>query len=454
MFLDDMRAFFDSGATRSYAFRKKQLHRLKRTIEQYEQEIYEALYADLKKSPEECWVTENGMVLGEINDAIKNLHRWMKPVSVTTNLLNQPSSSRIYAEPLGVVLVVGPWNYPFQLPIKPAVGAIAAGNCVVIKTSEFAPATAAILKKIITETFDPNYVRLVDGDGAQVVPDMMRAFDFDHIFFTGSTAVGQKVYSLAAEKLTPVTLELGGKSPCIVEPDANLRVAARRIVLAKFSNCGQMCIAPDYILVHDRVKEALIQHLRETIHQFFGDDASTCSHYGKIINEKQFNRLQHYLQQVNIVHGGTHDRSRLYIEPTLIDQPDVNSPIMQEEIFGPLLPIIGYENREQALAIVRKNKNPLAMYVFTQSDETERYWLDAIPAGGGCINNASWHLTNHRLPFGGRGYSGIGNYQGKHSFDRFSHQKSILKTPTWFDPNVKYPPFTGKLKLFKWFIGK
>jgi aldehyde dehydrogenase (NAD+) len=454
MFLDDMRTFFDSGATRSYAFRKKQLHLLKRAIEQYEQAIYEALYADLKKSPEECWVTENGMVLGEINQAIKNLHRWMKPARVSTNLLNQPSSSRIYAEPLGVVLVVGPWNYPFQLPIKPAVGAIAAGNCVVIKTSEFAPATSAILKKIISETFDPNYIRLVGGDGAQVVPHMMRGFDFDHVFFTGSTAVGQRVYALAAEKLTPVTLELGGKSPCMVEPDANLRVAARRIVLAKFSNCGQMCIAPDYILVHHSVKEALVQQLRETIQSFFGDDASACAHYGKIINEKQFNRLLDYLQQNNIIHGGTHDLNRLFIEPTLIDQPDLNSPIMQEEIFGPLLPIIGYESREQALATVRKNKNPLAMYVFTESGETEQFWLDAIPAGGGCINNASWHLTNHRLPFGGRGHSGIGNYQGKYSFDRFSHQKAILKTPTWFDPNVKYPPFTGKLNLFKWVIGK
>jgi aldehyde dehydrogenase (NAD+) len=451
--LQDMRLFHESGATQSYAFRKKQLQALKQVTEKYEQEIYQALYTDLKKSPEECWVSENGMLFSEINYAIQHLQDWMKPTKVKTNLLNFPSRSYIYPEPLGVVLIISPWNYPFQLLLKPAVGAIAAGNCMVLKSSEYAPATSAVIKKMIAETFDPKFIRFVEGDGAVVVPEMMNQFVFDHVLFTGSTTVGKAVYQLAAKNLVPVTLELGGKSPCIIEADANLTVAAKRIVVTKFSNVGQICIAPDYLLVHESVKDELVQQLKNTIQRFYTEDPLSVSHYGKIINEKQFDRIVQYLKDGNILQGGKTDRSQLFIEPTLMDQVTMNSRIMQEEIFGPLLPILTFKTREEAMKIIAANKNPLALYVFTSSASVEKQWLERVPFGGGCVNNTVWHLTNHHLPFGGRGFSGIGGYQGKHTFDTFSHHKSILKTPTWFDPAMKYPPFKGKLGLFKKLIG-
>ena len=451
--LQDMRLFHESGATQSYAFRKEQLQALKQVTEKYEQEIYQALYADLKKSPEECWVSENGMLLSEINYAIQHLQDWMKPTKVKTNLLNFPSSSYIYPEPLGVLLIISPWNYPFQLLLKPAVGAIAAGNCMVLKSSEYAPATSAVMKKMIAETFDPKFIRFVEGDGAVVVPEMMNQFVFDHVLFTGSTTVGKAVYQLAAKNLVPVTLELGGKSPCIIEADANLQVAAKRIVVTKFSNVGQICIAPDYLLVHESVKDELVQQLKKTIQRFYTEDPLSVSHYGKIINEKQFDRIVQYLKDGNILQGGKTDRSQLFIEPTLMDQVKMDSRIMQEEIFGPLLPILTFKTREEAMKIIAANKNPLALYVFTSSASVEKQWMERVPFGGGCVNNTVWHLTNHHLPFGGRGFSGIGGYQGKHTFDTFSHKKSILKTPTWFDPAMKYPPFKGKLGLFKKLIG-
>src|SRR5687768_11242071 len=266
--LKKMRQYFNGGITKTYSFRKQQLKKLKASILHHEQDLYNALFADLKKSPEETWVTETGMVISELNAAIKNLHLWMQPEKVDTNLLNLPSTSKILKEPLGVVLIIGPWNYPFQLLINPLIGAIAAGNCVVLKPSEFAPATDAVMKKIIEETFSPVYILYVQGDGASVVPEMMNSFTFDHVFYTGSTAVGKIIYKMAAEKLVPVTLELGGKSPCLVEKDANLKVAARRIAMTKFSNAGQMCVAPDYVMVHTDVKERFLQLMRESVQQF------------------------------------------------------------------------------------------------------------------------------------------------------------------------------------------
>ncbi|MBP6430580.1 MAG: aldehyde dehydrogenase family protein, partial [Ferruginibacter sp.] len=353
---------------------------------------------------------------------------------------------------LGVVLIIGPWNYPFQLLINPLIGAIAAGNCVVLKASEFAPATAAVMKKIIESTFDKNYILFTEGDGATVVPAMLNNFTFDHIFYTGSTAVGKLIYKMAAENLTPVTLELGGKSPCVVEEDANIKVAARRIAVTKFSNCGQMCVAPDYVLVHERKKDELVTALKKAIIDFFSEDASTHYNYGKIINEKQFDRLTNYLQQGEVLIGGKTNKENLFIEPTIVDNISLEGSIMKDEIFGPILPILTYKTKEDALAIIEKNKNPLAFYVFTSSNKNEKFWMDNVAFGGGCVNNASWHLTNHNLPFGGRGFSGTGNYHGKSSFDTFSHKKAVMKTPTWFDPSIKYPPFKGKLKLFKWVI--
>ena len=448
----EMRRYFNSGITKTYEFRKNQLLKLKKAIEAYEKPLYEALYKDLKKNPEECWVTENGFTISEISNTLKHLKEWMEPITVSTNLLNLPSRSFVVSEPLGLVLIIAPWNYPFQLLITPLVGAIAAGNCVVLKSSEFAPETSAVMKRVIDETFEKQYIQLIEGDGATVVPELMNNFTFDHVFYTGSTAVGKLIYKMAAERLVPVTLELGGKSPCVVEDDANIKIAAKRIAMTKFSNAGQMCVAPDYVLVHTSRKVALVAALKDTMHKFFGDDPSSSYNYGKIINEKQFNRITGYLKDGNIIQGGRTDAANLFIEPTLLDEIKPDSPIMKDEIFGPVLPIISFSDTTEAKQIIANNPNPLAFYIFTSSVKKETDWLNSVPFGGGCINNASWHLTNHNLPFGGRGFSGTGQYHGKYSFETFSHKKSVMKTPTWFDPAIKYPPVKGKLKLFKWVI--
>lgn len=444
-----MKTYAASQETFSYHFRRQSLLRLKEAILKYETALHEALYADLKKSPEESWVTETGFVLAEITHTLKHLKAWMQPQRVKTNLLNFPSKSFIYKEPLGVVLIIGPWNYPFQLLFAPLVGALAAGNCVVLKPSEAAPATAAVMEKLVAETFSKAHVCLVPGEGAEVVPALMNGFRFDHVFYTGSTAVGKKIYQMAAEQLTPVTLELGGKSPCVIAPDAALKVAARRIALTKFSNAGQMCVAPDYVLVHRSVKEAWLHELKKAVADFFSDDAAKSYNYGKIINERQFTRLLGYLKSGTVVFGGQYDASTHYIAPTVLENISEDAAVMGEEIFGPVLPVLPYDTFEEAKAIIAKNPDPLAFYIFTESRETEAAWLTGLSFGGGCVNNASWHLTNPNLPFGGRGNSGIGRYHGQHSFDVFTHSKSILKTPTWFDPKIKYPPFNGKLGLFK-----
>jgi aldehyde dehydrogenase (NAD+) len=447
--LAGLRNFYNAYYTSSYQFRKQQLQKLKAVVLQHEKDLYAALYSDLKKSPEESYVTEVGFLIAEINHTLKHLRSWMKPKKVSTNLMNLPGKSFIYKEPLGVVLIIGPWNYPLQLLFTPLVGAIAAGNCVVLKPSEFAPATSAVMKKIIEENFPKEYILYAEGDGATIIPEMINNFRFDHIFYTGSTSVGKIIYELAAKQLIPVTLELGGKSPCVVESDTKISVAAKRIAVTKFSNAGQMCVAPDYVLVHQSIKERFVEELKKVVQQFFSEDPSASYNYGKIINEKQFNRLVNYLQQGKIIYGGKYDASTLYIEPTIIEDASLDSTIMEEEIFGPVLPILSFNTFEEAKAIIERNPNPLAFYIFTESNEKEKQWLEKISFGGGCVNNASWHLTNFNLPFGGRGNSGIGAYHGKFSFDVFSHQKSVMKTPTWFDPKIKYPPFEGKLNLFK-----
>ncbi|MDP9230706.1 MAG: aldehyde dehydrogenase family protein, partial [Bacteroidota bacterium] len=402
--LNDMRSYFQSGATRSYTFRKVQLKKLKQAILKYESEITQALYADLKKSAEESYATEIGLLLAEINVTLKNLHQWMQPKSAGTDLVNMPSGSKIYRDPLGVVLIIAPWNYPLQLLMIPLVGAIAGGNCVVLKPSEFAMATATIIEKMISEIFPPGYVKVVPGDGVEVVPAMMKNFRFDHVFYTGSIPVGKIIYQMAAEKLVPVTLELGGKSPAIVDRDANLSVTARRIVLGKFINTGQTCIAPDYVLVHNDVKEKFMEKLISTITKFYTRDAANNYDYGKIINEKRFDKLVSYLGQGKIVHGGQHDKTKLFISPTVLEDVSMDAPLMSEEIFGPLLPVITYNTTEEAMNIVQHNADPLAFYLFTNNKNTERHWIENTTFGGGCINNADWHFTNHHLPFGGVGY--------------------------------------------------
>ena len=444
-----MRSYFETGITKSYDFRKKQLQNLKATVQKYEIEIFEALYKDLHKSKEETYISENGFFLAEAGSAIKHLKTWMAPQNVSTNLFNFPSKSFVLSEPLGVVLIISPWNYPFNLLFTPLIGAIAAGNCAVLKPSEMAPFISDVMKRIIEETFEPQYILFTEGDGATLVPELMNNFIFDHVFYTGSTAVGKIIYELAAKNLVPVTLELGGKSPCIIESDADVKIAAKRITMAKFLNAGQTCVAPDYLLVHQTVKEKLVTEIQENIKRFFGSDAQKSDSFGRIINEKQFGRIEKYLQKGKILFGGKTAKNDLYIEPTLLEITDTNNIVMQEEIFGPVLPVISFTDMNDAVKIIKQNKNPLAFYLFTSSKEKENNWLNSIPFGGGCVNNAALHLANEKLPFGGRGASGMGNYHGKFSFNTFSHKKSIMKTPTWFDPFIKYPPFTNRLNLFK-----
>jgi len=450
--LASLRTNFETGAMRTYEFRRKQLLALRQAIKEHEQAINDALHADLRKSPEETYISETGLVYAEISVALKNLKKWMKPKRVATDLANLPSTSKIYRDALGVVLIIAPWNYPLQLSLIPLVGAIAGGNCAVIKPSEFAPATAAVLQKIIESIYPGDYVFVAQGDGAQVVPAMMQNFRFDHIFYTGSIPVGKAVYKMAAEQLVPVTLELGGKSPAIVEDDADITVAAKRIVMGKFLNAGQTCIAPDYVLVHQTVKAALVGEMLTCLDAFYGKDKQASYELGKIINAKRFDTLVAYLQQGRLIVGGEYDKASLYIAPTIMDAVFPGATVMQEEIFGPILPLITFNNREEAMQIVRQHANPLAFYLFTVSKAVEKEWINSIPFGGGCINNADVHFTNHHLPFGGVGFSGMGAYHGKFTFDTFTRLKPVMKTPVWFNPALKYPPFKGKLRFFKWFI--
>jgi aldehyde dehydrogenase (NAD+) len=444
-----MRTYVNSGATRSYAFRKQQLLLLRDAILENEKEIYAALYQDLKKPAEETYAAEIGMVLMEIRIALKNLRKWSRPESVPTNLLNLPSSSKIIHDPLGVVFIIAPWNYPFQLLILPLVGAIAGGNAVMLKPSELAPATAALLEKMIRRIFPSRYVSIVCGDGALLIPPMIRDFRFDHIFYTGSTEVGKIIYQLAAKQLIPVTLELGGKNPAVIERDADLEIAAKKIAIGKFLNAGQTCVAPDYLLVHSSVRGNFLKKLHEAIIRFYGDDAETGGSYGRIVNEERFDRLVEYLGEGKIAFGGRHDREKLFIAPTILEDIPAGAAMMRQEIFGPLLPVFTYDTMEEALAMIAMNPSPLAFYLFTQNVQTEKQWMESLSFGGGCVNNTLWHLSNHHLPFGGIGNSGMGAYHGKHSFYRFTHAKPVMKTPRWFDPAVKYPPFTGKMKWIK-----
>lgn len=450
--LEKLRRFYKTGSTRSYTYRKEQLKKLKSAVLQYEREISEAVYKDLKKSAEEVYATETGLILAEINVMLKNLASWMKPKSSGSDLVNFPSSSKIYRDPLGVVFIIAPWNYPFQLLLLPLAGAIAGGNCVVLKPSELAPATSAVTARMIREIFPPEYILLVEGEGSEVIPAMMNGFRFDHVFFTGSIPVGKQIYQMAAKDLVPVTLELGGKSPAVVEADANIPVAARRIALGKWVNAGQTCIAPDYVLVHEKVKKRLIDELKIAINRFYTNDPLSAYDYGRIINEKRFDKLVSYLHQGELVFGGQHDRAQLYIAPTIMENVSMEAEIMSEEIFGPILPVISYSNPDEAILIIEKNSNPLSFYFFSNNKANEEKWIERVSFGGGCINNTAWHFTNHHIPFGGVGNSGMGVYHGKYSFNNFTRPKPVMKTPVWFDPSLKYPSFKGKLKLFKWII--
>jgi aldehyde dehydrogenase (NAD+) len=435
------KAYFELGLTKSYKFRITQLKKLKESTKKYEPKIIEALFKDMHKPEMEAYMSEIGVIYEEISYMIKNLRKWMKPASHHTPLVLHPSTSKIYAEPLGVVLIIGPWNYPFQLLIAPLAGAIAAGNCAIIKPSDNTKNIAAVIQEMIKETFEEDYISVVNGPGAMVGPKLIEKYPFNHIFFTGSPSVGKQIMAMASIHLTPVTLELGGKSPAIVDKNVNIDIAAKRIVWGKFFNAGQTCVCPDYVLVHEDIKFELIEKLKLYIREFYGEDPENSENLTRIVNEKRFNTLIGFLEGVNIIHGGQHHGHVKYIAPTLVDQVPEGHPLMQDEIFGPILPILTYKNIEDILPIIHKNRYPLACYIFTNSKSFEKYIIKNIEFGGGCINNTLVHLANPALPFGGVGNSGMGSYHGEYSFKAFSHYKSMLKTSTFIDPSLRYPPY-------------
>ncbi len=442
-----MRRHFRSGATLALEGRKRHLDNLRQAIRKNEQDILTALHKDLGKNPVEGFMTEIALIMEEIKYALENLDQWASPIPVSTTLAALPARSTIYPQPKGLVLIISPWNYPFQLLFAPLVAAIAAGNVCIVKPSELSPHTTAVTARIIREAFPTDLVSCVEG-GPEVSQELLR-HAWDHIFFTGSTHVGKIIARAAAEHLTPATLELGGKSPCIVDQTARIKSAAKRIVWGKFVNAGQTCVAPDYLLVHESVKAPLIEAMKEYIRKFFGEDPVKSKYYGRIINFAHYERIAALITGGTAVHGGRRDRSERYIEPTLLDGVTIDHPSMAEEIFGPLLPIITWREKGQIYNALEANPNPLAFYVFTEDKAFAKEMIDLVPFGGGCVNHTLIHLSNPDLPFGGVRHSGIGAYHGKTGFDTFTHHKSVLEAG-WLDNRIKYPPYSGwKLKLLK-----
>ncbi|TGD59832.1 aldehyde dehydrogenase [Flavobacterium humi] len=431
----------------SVSERKEMLKKLLRSIIIHEEEILEALYKDFKKPKFEGVLSETAYIISDLKNTIDNLDSWAKPKRVFPSLLNFPSSDYIYSEPYGRVLIIAPWNYPFQLAFSPLIAAVAAGNKVTIKPSELTPYTSAIISKIVRETFDIKQVVAVTGDYT-IAQDLLQK-RWDYIFFTGSVAVGKIVAKAAAEHLTPVTLELGGKNPCIVDETANLPLAAKRIIWGKILNAGQTCIAPDYILVHYRVKKKLVGFLMEEIENALGENPELSEDFARIINLKNWRRQISLLEHQNILSGGENTEETLYLAPTLIDEPDLDSPLMQEEIFGPILPIKSYENKSDIERIVSKYEKPLSMYLFSENRAFIKEFSARYSFGGGCINDTIIHFSNKRLPFGGVGHSGIGAYHGSRGFESFSHKKAVVKKGNWLDIPIRYAPYKGKLGLLK-----
>lgn len=447
--LEEHQAYFYSGITKSAKFRIDQLDILKKTIKKYENEVVKALYKDLRKSEFEAYTTEIGLIYESITHMKKSLDKWMEPKQVKTPLALMPSKSQIISEPYGTVLIIAPFNYPFQLIMEPLLGAIAGGNCVVIKPSETTPFTTNIVKKIIAEAFHPHYIRVVEGEKEET--SLLIHAPFDFIFFTGSVNVGKVVMEAASKRLTPIALELGGKSPAIVDHTANLDQAAKRIIWGKLVNSGQTCIAPDYLLVEETVKEKLLEKLREAIQHFYGENVQKSPDYGRIVNTNHFRRLQKMVLQEkdHIVFGGKMDKEDLYIEPTILDGVHFSSPSMQEEIFGPILPVISYKDLPTIIRQIRKFPKPLAAYMFSEHEGAQNYFLEELSFGGGCINDTIMHAGSAHLPFGGVGNSGMGAYHGASSFEMFTHQKSIVKKSTAIPLNVAFPPYKNKIKLVR-----
>ncbi len=431
----------------SITYRKKTLLKLLIAIEKHEEEINQALYNDFKKPEFESYLTETYFVLSELKLTIKNINKWAKPKMVFPNLVNFPSTDFVYSEPYGKVLIIAPWNYPFHLALLPLVSAVAAGNQVVLKPSELTPATSKLISKIVGEVFEKNHVEVIEG-GIEVSQDLL-AQRWDYIFFTGSVTVGKIVAKAAAEHVTPITLELGGKNPCIIDEKANLRLAAKRIVWGKFINAGQTCIAPDYLIVHKKVKIEFIKNLKEEITLAYGENPEISSDYCSIINEKNWLRITKMMEGQKVIFGGKSNKKGFFISPTIIDEPSLESLVMREEIFGPIIPIIGYETENDLEQLIQNYEKPLALYVFSTNTCFNKKIIQKFSFGGGCINDTLIHFSNHRLPFGGVGHSGIGAYHGKKSFDVFSHKKAVVKKANWLDNQIRYAPYKNKIKWLK-----
>ena len=445
--LDAQKVFFNTGKTKDVTFRIETLEALKKEILNQEDEICAAIYKDFKKPKFETYITEISVVLSELDLMIKNIKSWSKPKRVKPALLNFPSSEYIYSEPYGNTLIISPWNYPFQLAFAPLIDSIATGNTVILKPSELTPNTSALVDAIITKVFKPEHAVVVEGD-AEVAKTLLD-LKWDYIFFTGSVKVGKIVAQAAAKYLTPVTLELGGKNPCIIDDTANLKLTTKRIVWGKFLNAGQTCIAPDYVLIHETVKADFYEALKIEIAAAYGENPELSKDYTRIVNNSNFNRLEDFIEGENIIIGGQTNSKDNYIAPTVLNESHLESKVMKDEIFGPILPVISYSNFNDLEKIINRYAKPLALYTFSNDNAFKAKILNTFSFGGGVINDTIIQFTNHNLPFGGVGESGIGAYHGKYSFKTFSHQKSIVKKGNWLDLPFRYAPYGDKLKTLK-----
>lgn len=445
----NQKEFFESGKTINVDYRIKNLKKLNDIIKKNEDKILNELKKDLGKSNFEGYVTEVGILYDDINFHIKNVKKWSSEEKRKSPIVYYPSKSYIYKEPYGVTLIIGPFNYPFQLVIAPLIGAISAGNTAIIKPSENSRNIALLLEKLINENFPEGYLRVVNPLGGKETVSLLLDKPFDYIFFTGSVRVGKLVMQKAAQHLTPVTLELGGKSPCIVDSDAKLKLAAKRIVWGKFLNAGQTCVAPDYLCVHKSVKDELLKLIINEIRVQFGENVRNSEDYPRIVNKSSLERLSGYLNDGKIYYGGNIDEDNLYMEPTLIIKPDLNSPLMSDEIFGPILPILVYEDLDNVIKFINHREKPLALYYFSESKKKIKYVLTSTTSAGVTINDTIIHVANPNLPFGGVGNSGVGKYHGKESFETFTHNKSVMKRGTFIEFNIRFAPYKNKLNLVK-----
>ncbi|GMQ63695.1 aldehyde dehydrogenase [Vallitalea sp. AN17-2] len=440
--VEKQRKYFLTHETKDLAFRKKQLNLLREAIQKYETRLFDGLNKDFRKSNFETYETEIGMALEEIRYTIKHLKKWAKPKKRPTPLAHFKSTSRIYSEPYGVVLVMSPWNYPFLLTISPVIGAMAAGNCVVVKTSRYVPHTSSVIKEMIEQYFDPKYITVVEG--GRDVNTALLAEKFDYIFFTGSPTVGKIVMEAGAKNLTPVTLELGGKSPCIVDETANIKIAAKRIIWGKLVNAGQTCVAPDYILAHKSVKNQLIEELKKVITSYYGENIYESPDFPRIVNEKHYNRVSGLINKDKVVFGGETVEKENYVSPTIMDNVTWDDDVMKEEIFGPLIPVLEFDKIKDVIALLNDKPKPLALYYFSTNKSNINEVLKKVSYGGGCVNDTLVHLANINMPFGGVGNSGMGGYHGIDSFRTFSHHKSVLTKAMWIDIPARYPPYNEK----------